>query len=99
MPAHPLTLGGISFAKKGDALQHLKEMLNRYDPGDRVASGDAEVLKDALARHPEAIKKVGAGVESFSVRSADYGTGCFWVNRVDGSTEDFSYKSCIYDRR
>jgi hypothetical protein len=35
----------------------------------------------ALARHPEAKEKIGAGVKDFSVRKADYGTKCFWMNR------------------
>ena len=44
--------------------------------------------------HPEAAEKIGPGIESFSVRTADYGTRCFWVNRVDGTTEKFSFRAC-----
>jgi hypothetical protein len=50
----------------------------------------------ALAHHPEAAAKTGCGISHFSVRSADFGTKCFWVNRTDGTTEKFSYLSCIY---
>lgn len=88
----PVTLGPKYFAKKGDAIAFLNAMLSRYDVGDRVSADDAVILEAALARHPEAIERVGAGVESFSVRSADYGTKCFWVNRVDGTTGKFSHK-------
>jgi hypothetical protein len=71
-------------------------MLHKYDVGDKVSAADAEVLHAALSLHPNGAAKVGAGITHFSVRSADFGTKCFWVNRVDGSSEKFSYRACIY---
>jgi hypothetical protein len=96
MVKKPLTIGPHHFSKKGDAEEFLKAMLHKYDVGDKVSAADAEVLHAALALHPNGAAKVGAGITHFSVRSADFGTKCFWVNRVDGSSEKFSYKSCIY---
>lgn len=95
MPAKPVTIGEFAFPRKGDAIEFFKKMLAKYAPGDRVSESDCEILKHALARHPEASEKIGAGIKDFSVRSADYGTKCFWVNRIDGTTEDFSFRSCI----
>lgn len=95
MVKKPLTIGPHHFSKKGDASEFLKAMLHKYDVGDKVSEIDAEVLRVALALHPNAAAKVGAGITSFSVRSAEFGSKCFWVNRVDGSTEKFSYKACI----
>jgi hypothetical protein len=63
-------------------------MLHKYDVGDKVSAADAEVLRAALARHPDADAKVRCGIANFSVRSADFGSKCFWVNRTDGSTEN-----------
>ena len=96
---HPVALGPLQFSKKGDAAHHLTSMLNGYEVGDRVSAGDALILEAALLRHPEAEMKIGPGILSFSVRSADFGTKCFWVNRVDGTSDDFSIDSCIYDKR
>ncbi|WP_377829379.1 DCL family protein [Bradyrhizobium lupini] len=96
MVKKPLTIGTHHFNKKGDAEEFLKAMLHKYDFGDKVSTADAEVLHAALALHPNGAAKVGAGITHFSVRSADFGTKCFWVNRVDGSSEKFSYKACIY---
>lgn len=92
----PLTIGSHHFSKKRDAEEFLKAMLQRYDVGDRVSAEDRELLRAALELHPDAAAKVGAGITHFSVRSADFGIKCFWVNRVDGSSEKFSYRSCIY---
>jgi hypothetical protein len=91
----PISIGEMHFRKKGDATAFIKAILNRYDPGDRVSERDAVVLTDLLKMHPESAEKIGAGIESFSVRTADYGTQCFWINRVDGTTERFSYKACF----
>ncbi|OKO83951.1 DCL family protein [Bradyrhizobium sp. NAS96.2] len=95
MVKKPVTIGPHHFSKKGDAVAFLQAILHKYDIGDKVSAADAEVLHAALALHPEAAAKVGAGVTHFSVRSADFGTKCFWVNRVDGSTEKFSIKGCL----
>ncbi|MEN3977203.1 DCL family protein [Emcibacter sp. SYSU 3D8] len=95
MPSKPLTIGPLHFAKKGDAAAFLQAILHRYDVGDKVSPADEQVLRDALALHPEAGAKIGCGITHFSVRSADFGTKCFWINRPDGTTEKFSYKACL----
>lgn len=95
MPAKPITIGTRHFAKKGDAAAFLQAILHRYDVGDRVSSADEDVLRAALALHPDAKEKIGCGIKSFSVRSADFGTKCFWINRLDGTTEKFSYMACV----
>lgn len=96
MPAKPLSLGSMQFAKRGDAVAYLKSMLHRYDVGDRVNAEDTVILRAALERHPEFKAKIGGGIAHFSVRTADFGTKCFWLNRVDGTTEKFSHTACIY---
>lgn len=94
MPAKPVQIGDLHFERKVDATEFFKQMLYRYDIGDRVSAKDSQILSTLLLMHPEASEKVGAGIESFSVRSGDYGTQCFWVNRIDGSSEKFSFRAC-----
>lgn len=96
MPAKPFSLGELHFEKKGDAVAYLNAILHKYDVGDKVSAEDSEVLIAALARHPDGDEKIGAGVAGFSVRTADYGTKCFWVNRIDGTTEKFAHRACVY---
>lgn len=76
-------------------MEHLRVMLWRYVPGDRVSVEDTAFLKAALPRHPEASEKIGVGVDHFKVRSDEYGKQCFWVVRTDGTTDRFSYKSLV----
>lgn len=96
MPAKPFNLGELNFAKKGDAVAFLNSILHKYDVGDKVSPEDAKVLSSALSRHPDGDAKIGCGIDSFSVRSADFGTKCFWVNRIDGTTEKFAHRACVY---
>lgn len=96
MPAKPISLGPMHFDKKRDAVAYLKDMLRRYDLGDRVNAEDSVILRAALEHHPNSAAKIGSGIVSFSVRSADFGTKCFWVNRTDETTEKFSITGSIY---
>jgi len=59
MVKKPITIGPHYFSKKGDAATFLKTMLQKYDVGDKVSAGDAEVLLAALALHPNAAVKMG----------------------------------------
>lgn len=93
--AQPVEIGGQKFSRKGDALAYLKVMLSNYSLEERVSIDDEAFLLDALRKHPEVKEKVGIGIDHFFVRRADYGTRCFWIRRLDGSEERFSYKSCV----
>ncbi len=94
--AQPITIGEMHFRKKGDALVHLKEMLNKYNLEEQVSEElDDTFLRNALTRHPKAQEKIGVGVKHFFVRRSDHGTRCFWVRRYDDSVISFSYKNCV----
>lgn len=95
----PVDLGVIKFAKMGDAREHFHRMLQSYQPGDVVGAEDGAQLAELLKRHPDCAAKVGVGIAQFEVIEADFGSQCFAVRRVDGSFEDFSYKTCITEGR
>ena len=96
MPAEPITLDSMHFGRRGDATAYLKQMLNKYELEDRVSASDELILLAALEFHPEAATKIGCGFSYFSVRSADFGSRCFWVNRIDGTAEKFSIAGYIH---
>ncbi len=96
MPSKPIMIGALEFRSRGDAYAFLKGILAHYDVGDKVNAADSVILRDALALHPESFTKIDSGIQSFSVRTAEFGTKCFWVNRVDSSTEKFSLRACVY---
>lgn len=81
--AQPVSIAGIDFLKKTDALEHLRGILYRFDFEERIAGADEDFLKAALARHPDYVEKAGVGIEHFFVGRGDFGTRCFWIRRVD----------------
>lgn len=90
------------FKTKTDAQRHFSAMLKRYKPGQIVADPtDHADLLGLLRRHPEAESKIGCGVARFFVDSADPitynggGSVCFWLERTDGTTTDWSYRTAL----
>ena len=85
------------FQKAGDGTAFFSEMLNRYDIGSRVSETDGLDLSALLKRHDQYSEKVGVGIDHYKVDSAPepYEGRCFWVVRVDGSSEDFSFGHCL----
>lgn len=94
--AKPLSIQGKLFATRDAAILYFREMLSRYSPGQRVSDADADDLADLLTRHPEAISKIGVGINHFEVRLApQMGTQCFWIVRRDATSTDFSFMTCV----
>jgi hypothetical protein len=95
-----VVIGGLVFRTKGEAKQFFRGIRDRYPDGARLGPEDDALLRELLACHPEAADKAGAGVAHFTVvTDAHFGrTRHFTVHRVDGSSTDFSYHSCIDGR-
>ena len=93
--AKPVILSTRVFAKQGDAQAFFSKMLGAYKPGDRVSLIDQNDLAELLKRHPDAVAKIGSGIDHFEVQEADYDTQCFRLVRTDGTWERFSYHVCV----
>lgn len=94
-------IGKQQFEHKGAARAEVRRILHSYPAGHTLKKPDAELIVDLLAMHPEADQKIGCGVRLIRVgprrrrgklRPAEF---CFWVHRLDGSSEPFSYKKCF----
>lgn len=89
-----------SFKKTGDAATFFKEMLNRYDMGERVSAEDFADLSALLERHDDRDEKIGIGVAGFEVGLPptdvpQFSKRCFWIVRNDGTKIDFSIGHCL----
>jgi hypothetical protein len=98
MPSKPVVIATREFGSQGEATGFFKEMLNRYQPGQRISDEDFFDLSALLERHPEYAAKVGSGVDHFEVIMTEHGTQCFRVVRNDGTGTDFSYLTCVRGR-
>lgn len=90
---------GRNWPTKGQAANHFKTMLARYEIGERVHSlEDHSDLSALLAVYdadgpPGTSAKVGTGIEYFEKdwdRDHPGHTQCFYVIRTDGTRIDFS---------
>ncbi|MEG4291499.1 DCL family protein [Microcoleus sp. C2C3] len=95
MARQPIVLNGIEFKSQKDAIEHFKNMLDRYRNGQTIAGDDRDMLLALLERHPQADKKIGCGVKRLYKDRTDMPTSCFWIERTDCSRTDFSYLSAI----
>jgi Protein of unknown function (DUF3223) len=88
-----------TFPTKKRAIEHVRGILHKYNPGDRVATSDEALLRALLLRHPDAPEKIGTGISHFSVSKDIFGTQHFNVHRLDGTAVDFSFYACIRAER
>ncbi|WP_223568891.1 DCL family protein [Agrobacterium tumefaciens] len=89
-----IVIGGEVFTTQAEARERFRGILYKYRLGETIDAADAQFMTSALQRHPEAVTKIGSGIKSFQVKAADFGTRCFWVNRVDCTSERFSFSAC-----
>jgi hypothetical protein len=92
-----ITIGEKLFKTKGAAAEFIREILYRYEIGVNLTGDDHYFIYDLLLLHPERDDKIGAGVEGFSVsRDGRFGTTKhFSINRIDGTSVDFSFAKCL----
>lgn len=83
------------FDNKKLATEHFTNMLARYANGQEVTGEDFEYLYSLLEKHPRAGEKIGIGIKRIFADWIRDGARCFWVERIDGTKEDFSIRKCI----
>lgn len=103
--AKPVILpNGRQWPTRTIAIEHFTQMLGRYSLDESVPPGADYDDLIALLRHYDrdvvsgAPTKIGAGVDRFAKgqkRGEGFTTECFFVHRVDGSFDDFSFIKAI----
>jgi hypothetical protein len=95
MAAISYTVNGQHFGTQRELEQYTQAILRHYRPPTRLTGDDGAFMADLLERHPSAERKIGCGVQAIWIRSnGKFGVG-FYVERTDGTFEDFSYKQCL----
>src|SRR6266849_745967 len=84
------------FFKTKDAIhERVRSILYAYSTGVQVDGEDSALLLELLHNHPNAIEKIGCGVEAFEIRQESSISRCFYLLRSDGSTVNFSYDKLL----
>jgi hypothetical protein len=87
-----MQIGELNFKTQKAAVAHYRSILYRYGNGVRISEPDATHLHWLLSRHPNTDQKIGRGVAQ---RVPEYGATGLVLIRMDGSSTDFSYLTCI----
>ena len=89
----PLVLGGITFKTKKALTEHIREIV-KSNPLN--APFKNEVLLDLIKLHQHAERKIGIGIDFFTVtKHPNYKHKGLLLHRLDGSSTDFSWVKCI----
>ncbi len=88
-----LTIAGRTFATRDELHEAIKEVLHARPP-DEDLTEDYPFLRELINQHPDAKHKIGIGIRAFQIQHV-YGSRCFRLFRVDGSSTDFSYLKCV----
>lgn len=95
MTGKPVVLGPLTFGSRKELREYLSQALVTTGRGNRVSEDLDAVLRDLIQVHPDAERKVGAGIDGFTVRFMPPKSNAFFIERVDGSREDFSFHKCL----
>ncbi len=77
---------------------HFSQILNDATIGEPLVE-HYEDLMDLLLEHPSADQKIGVGITTFKVDLVQpFFTRGFHFTRVDGTSDDFSYRICLSGR-
>ncbi|KAG2542901.1 protein EMBRYO DEFECTIVE 514-like [Panicum virgatum] len=93
----PVKLGPKEFASAVEMFDYFFTLLHSWAPQLDFNKYEQMVLEDLLKKgHAEPAKKIGAGIEAFEIRNHPvWQSRCFFVRRVDGSADDFSFRKCV----
>jgi hypothetical protein len=93
--AKPVTIGAQTFDTQAAAREFIQAILYRHPLLAPINGPDHAFLLELLSKHPNAAKKIGVGVKQFTIEKSLGGTQCFYITRVDGSRDDFSFGKCL----
>jgi len=99
--AKQITIGNLQFPTKKLLTEYVQKILAKYSPGNCLDKDDFIFVNQLLERHPNAVAKIGCGVDSIKIDipqewiKTRCAYKCFWVIRKDGSCVDFSFRECI----
>uniref|UniRef100_A0A1D1XE16 Protein DCL, chloroplastic n=1 Tax=Anthurium amnicola TaxID=1678845 RepID=A0A1D1XE16_9ARAE len=95
--APPVKLGPKCFGTSVEMFEYFCKLLHSWSPNIDINRYEHMVFLDLIQNgHPEPDKKIGGGVQAFQVRYHPlWKSRCFFLLRIDGSADDFSFRKCV----
>lgn len=86
-----------TFSTKKALIERVRKILYAYPERGVLTTNDQRFMADLLMHHPDANQKIGGGIARMWVQTNPVYTNTrnFWLERVDGSSTDFSFMECL----
>jgi len=97
MPRYEYTINGRYFGSKKAVIEFVRENIHsKYKDHEAISEPHLTFMVALLRHHPWSDQKIGAGVRKMWVApTKQYQTRCFWLERIDGTKTDFSFRQCL----
>ncbi|KAG6486217.1 protein EMBRYO DEFECTIVE 514-like [Zingiber officinale] len=91
------SLGPKVFGSATEMYRYFLKLVHSWSANLDLNQYEHLVLLDLLKKgHPESTIKIGEGIKAFQVRDHPiWNTRCFFLIRVNGSSDAFSFRKCV----
>ncbi|WOK94165.1 hypothetical protein Cni_G02867 [Canna indica] len=91
------SVGPKVFTSSDEMFFYFLNLLRSWSPNLDINKYEHMALLDLIQKgHSEPAKKIGEGIEAFQVRyHPTFKSRCFFLVRVDGTSDDFSFRKCV----
>ncbi len=93
--ANGIILGQFEFVTKAAARKAIQAVANTAVLGKPLVGSERELVLALLERHRDPGRKIGPGIRDVHVNINSYRKRGFYITRVDGTTDDFSWTQCL----
>lgn len=90
-------VAGELFSTQKSLVTRIRQILHRYPDRKPLEKPDFLFMADLLTRHPDYEQKVGDGLAAIWTQPNPVypNTRNFWLERIDGTSTDFSFMDCL----
>ena len=93
--AKPILFEDHYFKTKTLAIKEIQNKIKPYSAGDKLNKEDEIFFLKLFKLHDEYEKKIGCGVSHITVEKDFHNNKCLYIHRIDGKSEDISWRHCI----
>lgn len=92
-------IGEHFFAKKGDLIKYIQELVARYQIKDYLNDEDFQFCLELFESHTDYPQKLAPGVERIQLLIQEEGTHGFQIHKKDGTSDNISWRDCVANRK
>jgi hypothetical protein len=93
--AKAITFGDFQYRSRKDAIDEARRRISQYDQGEKLRVEDEFFFASLFTLHPEYWEKKGPGIDYVTVERDFRNNRYLRIHRVDDSTVDISWRTCV----